>query len=138
MRCLCTAMLALLCSGCFEPEVLYEVELTGEISSDKEGPIEVWLMHSDWGDGVLNTPYQLFDQFDLEGPGSFSETFLVPLGTDSGLSIYGWQDVNGDGEHCRPGSNEEPSGIVHADEFPQHQIEIALVLDTPCKGPEAL
>ena len=138
MRALSTALFVSLSPGCFEPEVIYEVEFSGEISSDEEGPIEIWLLHRDWGEGTLNTPYRLFDQFELESPGRFQQTILVPLGDSNGLSVYGWQDINGDGEHCRPGSDEEPSGIVHVDAFPEHHVEINLDLDTPCKGPEAL
>ena len=84
MRALSTALFVSLSPGCFEPEVIYEVEFSGEISSDEEGPIEIWLLHRDWGEGTLNTPYRLFDQLPTGGPWALSGDDLGAAGDSNG------------------------------------------------------
>lgn len=124
--------------GCLEPETLYKVDLTGTVISDQTGPVELWFMHTQWGEQQLQTSHMIFDSTWLDGSGDFTHQLQVPQGAGEGLSIYGWQDVDEDGEHCRPGGNPEPSGLVEESAYPAHEIEIEIELDSTCEGPERL
>ncbi len=129
---------AALGGGCLDPQLLYEVEVTGSVISGDPGPIEIWFLHNEWGEPPLATRYMIIDTTWLEGPTSFSQVLQVPQGTGSGLSVYGWQDRNGDAEHCRPGTEPELSGLVEVESYPSHVVEVEIPLDTPCEGPEGL
>ena len=123
-------------TGCLEAEVLHEVALSGAVHSDQAGPVELWFMHSRWGDGDLETSNMVFDSNWLDDAGEFTCVVQVPQTAGEGLSVYGWQDVDGDGEHCRPGSAPEPSGIVEGLAYPTHELEIELELVWTCEGPD--
>ncbi len=130
--------LSVLCMGCLDPEVLYEVEVSASVSSAESGPIEVWFLHSAWGAGELETQYMILDTLWLAAPTTFSQEILVPQAVGSGLSIYAWQDRNEDQEHCRPGTDPELSGLTHVADYPSHAVEVSISLETPCEGPEGL
>ncbi len=127
-----------LCMGCLEPKVLYEVELTGSVTSEDEGPIELWFLHTNWGENSLETHYMIIDTVWLDGPTTFFQDVQVPQDMGTGLSVYGWQDRNEDAEHCRPGTDPELSGLVTVEDYPAHEVELAISLTTPCEGPEGL
>jgi len=135
LTCLVVSVLGL---GCLDADVLYEVEVSGSVHSDDEGPVELWFLHDEWGEGTLETRYMVIDALWLEDATTFSQVLQVPQGSGSGLSVYGWQDTNRDDEHCRPGTDPELSGMVEADEYPAHAVTVSLTLETPCEGPEGL
>ena len=125
-------------TGCLAPEALYEVELSGTVISDQSGPVELWFMHASRGEGVLETEHIIFDTTWLDSEGDFTYTLQVPQAGGEGLEIYGWQDTNEDGAHCRPGTDPELSGLVESTDYPAHAIEIELELFAECEGPESL
>lgn len=130
-------MMALLLLGCATTE-LYQVEITGEVTSDQDGPITVLFQFAWWGEGELATPLQTIDTIELEGPGDFAHTFEYLSEQGEGLVVYGWQDLDGDGELCAPGVDDEPVGLVEVADFPSHEVSIVLPLDVLCEGPEGL
>ena len=128
----------LLCSACQEPDVIYEVEYSGSVISDQTGAVELWFLHSQWGEDTLETSYMVIDTLWIDDASTFSGLLEVPQGTGSGLSIYGWQDLNDDGEHCRPGTDPELAGLATFTDYPNHVVEVELILDTACEGPEGI
>ena len=130
--------LAALSLGCMEPEVWVELEISGEILSDEEGSVELWFMHDRWGDAELETRFMVIETVWIDEPGEFHHVLEMPQSPGSGLSLYGWQDTNEDGEHCRPETPAELSGLETVDDLSGLMIEISLSLDVPCEGPEGL
>jgi len=124
--------------GCLDPDVLYEVEICGTVTSADVGPVELWFLHNEWGNDSLETHYMIIDTLWLDEATTFSQVLQVPQGTGTGMSVYGWQDRNEDEEHCRPGTAPELSGLVDVEDYPAHLVEIDVTLDTPCEGPEGL
>ena len=132
------SVLTVLCLGCLDPDVFYEVSISGSVTSEESGPVELWFLHNTWGEDTLQTQYMVIDTLWLESPTTFATDLSVPQGNGEGLSIYGWQDHTEDGQHCRPGTDPELSGLAHVSEYPAHVIEVSLSLETPCEGPEGL
>ena len=84
-------------TACLPAEPMTEVRLQGEVRSPQQGAIELWLMHTRAGEGVLETPLAIISTWTLEAPGALDWTVLVPSDAGEGLSLYAWQDANGDG-----------------------------------------
>ncbi len=117
---------------------LYVVDVQAEVESALDGPVYAELAYATWGTGELETPYQPIVEIELDGPGSFEQTLELDLSLGDGVALYAWQDLDGDGEHCAPGSDDEPAGLVVAEDWPSHELELIVELDTPCAGPESL
>ncbi len=116
---------------------LFEVALSGSVSSTTEGPVALELAFGWVGDGSLRRPYGIIAEKELEGAGELDWTLAVPTDGGEGLLLYGWQDLDRDGLYCGLGAAEEPAGLVELGEV-VHQVEVTLVLDQPCAAPEAL
>lgn len=131
--------------GCINRDVtLHELGLVGEVGVAEglpaAGQLQIELHHAETGTGMFVRPLGLIAGFtDAGAPGTALELdALVPVDDSSGLVLYAWLDVDGDGILCAPGVDDEPAGLVELDGFPAHALEFSLVLDTPCVGPEAL
>lgn len=131
--------------GCINRDVtLHELALAGEIGVaaglPAAGQLQIELHHAETGTGMFVRPLGLFADFtDAGAPGSALDLeALVPIDAGTGLVLYAWLDVDGDGVLCAPGVDDEPAGLARIDGFPAHALEFSLVLDTPCVGPEAL
>lgn len=122
-------------SACLKAEPFMELRLQGELRSDGQGPVELWLMHQSYGEGGLETQFAVIATTELPGPAPLDWTVLVPLDTGHGLSLYGWQDENGDGAHCLPGTGIERAGTVLVSEEASPDLWIDLDLTPSCSGP---
>ncbi len=122
--------------GCAsQVETLRVVSLEVDPVVETDGPITLEL-HQAWaGEGALRHPLLLVDTLVFEG--RLSTEVEVPE-QDEGLVLYGWQDLDGDGIHCAPGVDDEPAGVAVVSPWPTFSVSMALVLDTPCVGPERL
>lgn len=134
--------LALCAAACINENIrLYEVELRGPVTvatGAATGAVHLELHHASTGVGALETPLGLIDTTTLDAPGPLEWTTLVPQGEGQGLVLYGWLDRDGDGLLCGLGADPEPAGVLELTDFPAHQLDVALVLDTPCAGASAL
>ena len=122
-------------TACLPPESVRIVQVQGDVVSATEGPVEIWFLHTNWGEGMLKTQNMVIETEWFDGPGAIDRELEIPQTHGEGLSLYGWQDVNGDGEHCRPGSDPEPSGLIETDEPDPFIRSFALHLDQTCTGP---
>lgn len=141
------ASLLLLAFGCINDDVqLYEVTVRGRAIapawSTSNGALHLEFHHQlRTGRGALAHPLGEFDTRteDVTSlPAPFQETVLYPTQAGQGLIVYGWLDVDDDGVLCAPGQTEEPAGLVVVPDFPRHQANIDLLLNTPCAGAERL
>ena len=87
MTCLVVSVLGL---GCLDADVLYEVEVSGSVHSDDEGPVELWFLHDEWGEGTLETRYMVIDALWLEEATTFSQVLQVPQMPDPARPLA-WQ-----------------------------------------------
>lgn len=115
---------------------------TPESRSGADVHFQAHLAVSNPGQGVLEHPLGEFERWVELAPAggmveSSTRTLLVPLHRGTGLVVYAWLDIDGDGVLCAPDSEPEPAGLVEL-EFPVFDAETELVLDQPCKGPESL
>lgn len=138
------ALPALVLTGCINAEThLYEVVLDGMVGvapgAESAGVVHLeFHVAQTFGRGELAHPLGEFDTRTLPGVGPVRETLLYPRDDGSGLVVYGFLDVDGDGTLCAPGQTSEPAGLVQVDGFPAHSVSFSLVLDDVCSGPEAL
>ena len=132
--CFVLALCAL--ANCLAAEDYMEVRIQGEVRSSASGAIELWLMHDRYGEGALQTRFAVIATKELEAPGPFEWTVLVPLDLGSGLSLYGWQDDNGDGVHCFPGTAIEREATILLSETARFELTAALQLEPACNGPQ--
>lgn len=134
------SVLCMVLVGCINEDVrLYEVALTGEISSSSAGgSVHVELHHASVGSGELERPLGLIERWTLdEDERSFAAEVLVDRDAGEGLVVYAWLDLDGDGVLCSvDGDQTEPAGAIELSEFPAHAIDFTLALDQPCVGPE--
>ena len=127
-----------------EDTTLYELELRGQVAVadglPASGAVQLELHHAQGGVGEFAHPLGEFAEFaDVGAPGDmFTVRARVPTDEGSGLVVYAWLDVDGDGILCAPGVDDEPAGLVQLDGFPAHALGFTLSLATPCVGPEAL
>lgn len=146
---------ALLTAGCVNGdfrfhEVAVEASIalapefdTPELRGGSDIHFQAHLAVSNPGAGVLEHPLGEFERWvELApdaGPVERSErTLLVPLHRGEGLVLYAFLDIDGDGVLCAPGSAPEPAGLIEIGDFPIFDAQVELLLDQPCKGPEAL
>ena len=144
-----------LSSGCVNGDFRFqEVELDASIDVDPaygtpeqrmaaEVHFQAHLAVSAPGEGDLEHPLGEFDRWVEMPPEdapvtTTSKTLYVPLHRGEGLVIYAWIDLDGDGVLCAPDSEPEPAGLVEVSEFPVFATAPDILLDAPCKGPEAL
>lgn len=138
------AAVALALAGCVNDETrLYEVELIGEVAAapgaESAGAVHlVFHVARTFGRGALAHPLGEFEARTLPGVGPLRETILYPSDEGSGLVVYGFLDLDGDGVLCAPGQASEPAGIVEVAGFPAHSLTFSLLLDRACAGPESL
>lgn len=135
------SFLVLLGSGCASTTTtVFEVELRGTfVLADGVGDVEVQLHHAEQGEGVLAHPLGEIERFDTTLDAGIEHTFLYPLDAGTGLVVHAWNDADGDGALCAPdGDTAEASGLVEVSDFPAHEVEVTIVLDAQCEGPEGL
>lgn len=138
-------LLALAASACINEDTrLYVLDLRGQVEVadglPTTGQLQIELHHAEGGAGRFVHPLGLFAEFaDAGAPGDPLELAAqVPIDEGSGLVVYAWLDVDGDGVLCAPGVADEPAGLLELADFPAHTLEFSLVLASPCLGPEAL
>lgn len=131
--------------ACINEDIrLYELELRGRVTVadglPASGELQLELHHAEGGTGRFAHPLGMFAEFaDVGAPGeTLAVDTRVPLDEGSGLVVYAWLDVDGDGILCAPGVSDEPAGLVELADFPAHTLDFSLSLTTPCVGPEAL
>lgn len=138
-------LLLVFTGACINDDVrLYELALRGQVEVadglPTTGRLQIELHHAEGGAGMFAHPLGLFAEFaDAGAPGDELELAArVPIDEGSGLVVYAWLDVDGDGILCAPGVTDEPAGLAPIAGFPAHALEFSLVLAAPCVGPEAL
>lgn len=128
-----------------EDRHFYEVRLDGRVATedpdlDGQGEVHLELHHGYLGEGVLRRPLGSIEQWTLD-PAERQLQDVVLVSTDGGaegLVLHGWLDLDQDGVLCGvTASLMEPAGLLVLD-YPAHEIGFELVLDSPCKGAEAL
>lgn len=127
--------------GCINDIDRYRrVDIEGSIVSDNmESPVYLSAHHAWFGEGVLRYPAAEFDSIVLSKPESFLWTIDVPISEDaSGVLIYGWQDLDGDGVFCSLEGEEEYSDLIEIEEYPIFKAVITMHLNRPCEPPELL
>ncbi len=131
--------------ACINEDVrLYELELRGQVTVadglPASGRLTLELHHAEGGTGMFVHPLGLIAEFaDVAAPGEPIElSARVPIDEGTGLVVYAWLDVDGDGVLCAPGVTGEPAGLVELGALDSHELEFSLELTTPCVGPEAL
>ena len=118
-----------------------KLELTVEYpQKNTTGTLYVSFHHRSSGKGVLEYPLQEIETVKRKAAVTQTLTLDYPLAGGTGLVVYGWLDVNGDGILCAPDKRGEPTGIVELKEELQHRMKATLSLKNPdrqCLGPEA-
>ncbi len=142
---LLTAALVLAVPACINEDTrLYELDLRGQVTvaagQPASGRLQLELHHAEGGTGMFAHPLGLFAEFsDVAAPGEIlAVRARVPIDEGTGLVVYAWLDVDGDGVLCAPGVTDEPAGSIELADFPAHALTFSLELGTPCVGPEAL
>lgn len=138
-RWLSALLLAACAAGCAnDDELLYRVEIDVSLEDalgEGRSSGEIRVLQSVRGEGALSFP-----RFELDrgwtDDGALSFDLLYPLDEGSGLSVYAWFDLDGDGLLCAPGAAPEPAGLVEVDGFPVHRVAVTVTPDTDCVGPE--
>ena len=132
-------------AACVNEDVqLFELDLRGRVTVaaglPASGELQLELHHAQGGSGRFAHPLGMFAEFaDAGAPGeTLAVEARVPIDEGTGLVVYAWLDVDGDGILCAPGVTDEPAGLVELADFPAHTLEFSLSLTTPCVGPEAL
>ncbi len=136
----CVLGLPFILGGCNEVMEYYEFTLQGKISvkgtNPSAGLIRLEVYVAETGEGILKQPLLLFDRFKLTKLGSFSQKVQYPVGMGKGLVVYAWFDANNNGRFCEPNEQNEWSGLVAVSKFPVRVVNVDLVLDKRCAGPE--
>ena len=117
---------------------LYEVRVSGLVTGEGSGAVEVQLHAGSQGEGELAHPLGELERFEVELGQDWEHTLLYPWDDSTGLVVYAWLDRDADGVLCAPGADPEPSGLVEVADFPAHEVDVELELDASCEGPEGL
>ncbi len=129
----------LLPAGCINADVeLLEIDVSGTVDAVPGAPVHLEFHHAERGEGALSYPLGWIDDDALDAPGAFGHELLYPTGDGTGLVVYGWQDLDGDGLLCAIGQDAELAGaVLVTDGVPDFdEPDVVLDLDTPCVGPE--
>jgi len=86
-------------------------------------------------EGELRHPLESIVDFRAGGP-EFSQVVDYPLDGGQGLAVYAWQDLDGDGVHCRPDRRDEQAGLTVLESFEPADVSVVVQLTTPCAGPD--
>jgi hypothetical protein len=135
MRWVLLALLLGACTG--ELTVVQPVEISGTVAAvdGDDSPIKVEAYQAWVGEGSLEYPMRRVGGRWVEEPGDYSLSVELPVEEGEGLVVYGWQDRDGDGDHCAPGVDDEPAGVVVVSEGTvPDSVEAELLLDSPCVG----
>ncbi|MCP4873615.1 MAG: hypothetical protein GY898_33430 [Proteobacteria bacterium] len=131
------AALAALLTGCVNVEYSWlVVEVDGTVVAPEAGAITVEFHHLKQGEGALAHPLGWIDEIAIDGPGAFAHELTYPEHDGTGLAVYAWQDVDGDGVFCAPGADDELAGAESVLEFPAFEASVAITLSPACAGPE--
>ncbi len=117
--------------------VVQPVDITGTIASadGHDGPVFVEVYQAWAGDGDLRYPMRFVDGVRVETPGDFTMQVALPVNEGEGMVLYGWQDKDGDEAFCRPGVDDELSGVTVVSEGAvSDTVDVDLILDAACLG----
>lgn len=132
-------VLALFGGACLNEELLISrIDLQGTVVSSEEGPVFMEFHHAQQGEGELAHPLGWIEGISLDAPGDFQHLLDYPDHLGTGLFVYAWQDLDGDGLLCSPGAAAEPSGAATVIDSPGLAVTVEIELNTSCLGPERL
>ena len=128
-----------LLTGCLNDDFAWLiVDIDGWIDApDPDAAVTIEFHHAHQGSGALGHPLGWIDEVEVT-PAAFTHQLRYPEHAGEGLVLYAWQDVDGDGAFCAPGSDPERSGAVEVTEFPAFEVSVDLALVAACAGPERL
>ncbi len=102
-----------------------------------EQPVELEFWFAWQGEGEERHPLGFIDSTSLDQGGDFSVSLLYPAAEGEGLLVFGWLDLEPDGEFCAPGTGEA-SDLVEIEAPLVSEIHISMQPRFYCAGPEAL
>jgi len=133
---------ALMCTACEGVvTVVQPVSVSGavEASDGEPGPVCIEAYQAWAGQGDLRYPLRRVARAWQDGPGAYALSIELPVEEGEGLVMYAWQDRDDDGQHCAPGSGDEPAGLVVVSEGEvDEKVTADLVLADACVGPTRL
>ena len=133
------ALMATACQGVVT--VVQPVEVSGVVETldDEPGALHIEAYQAWAGKGDLRYPLRRVGQMWQDAPGAYALSVELPAEDGEGLVMYAWQDRDGDGQHCAPGTDDEPAGLVVVSEGAvEDEVTADLLLDTDCIGPTRL
>jgi len=133
------ALWLVLLVGCVPDTTLISVEIEGSITGPA-GTRHVVVHHAEEGTGRTAHPLGPIASTESDVD-SFSIAFDYPADAGTGLVVYAWADLDGDGVHCAVGVDDEPAGLVELEPVgttPGFVYSVELDLTAPCAGPESL
>lgn len=117
--------------------VVQPVEVSGTIATvdGHDGPVRLEVYQAWSGEGDLRYPMRFIDAAWVDTPGDFTISAEIPVEEGEGLVLFGWQDRDGDQEHCAVGVDDELSGVVVVSEGEVPEVaEVDLLLEAACVG----
>jgi hypothetical protein len=137
---LCVLAVGFVVAACGEAEVRTSpVTVAGTISApegvDADGTVYVSLYHAWALEGELRHPVEHIESFEA-AVGQFSVEFAYPTDKGEGLLVYAWLDNDGDGVSCTPTDRDDLAGLVEVSPFPAETVNVRLMLEAPCAGPD--
>jgi len=129
---------AVLCCGCATTTLWHEVVAEVSFEAPSDAPVQLSWYQTWHGVGELARPLRPLGEVTLPNADSVSQVMWVPVEEGEGLSIHAWQDIDGDGLLCAPGTSEDVAGLWVSEEDPDFTLSIILTLAEPCAPAEAL
>jgi hypothetical protein len=132
-------LLPWLAFGCVNADETWrEIDVVVTVESAAPGPVFVDFHHAEVGEGLLAHPLGLIESVDVDGPGGFLHPLLYPAHAGEGLVVYAWQDLDGDGLLCAPGTEHELAGLTTARVDGPFDAVAVVRPSVPCAGAERL
>ncbi len=113
------------------------IDISGTVvvpDGNAEPTIHLAAFHAWSLEGELRHPLQRIADWEMTGT-DISHRIDYPDWMGTGLAVYAWQDLDGDGVHCTPAARDELAGLTVVDE-PGDSVNVEVVLTRACAGPD--
>lgn len=128
----------LLLAACSEPAPpVRQLEVSGRVLSPPgaSGPVSVSVYHAWALTGELRHPLEFIADIPVTD-GQFAATVDYPLDMGTGLAVYAWQDLDGDGVLCTPTVRDDLAGLSVLETLPDGPVNLDVSLTAACRGPD--